>query len=87
MISNPCIELWFLLHSQDCKSELDSRKCIKKYEALSPDYKKGRLNVSDLHILEQGEDRAIERAKKMVTPENPSTTVYKLVEALRAEIH
>ena len=48
---------------------------------------KGRLNVSDLHILEQGEDRAIERAKKMVTPENPSTTVYKLVKALRAEIH
>lgn len=87
LISNPCFELWFLLHSQDCKSELDSRKCIKKYEALSPDYKKGRLNVSDLHILEQGEDRAIERAKKMVTPENPSTTVYKLVEALRAEIH
>ena len=38
-----------------------------------------------MQLFDKGEDSAIERAKKMVAPDNPSTTVYKLVEALREE--
>ena len=45
LVSNPCVELWFLLHNQECKSELDSKRCIAKYESVSPDYKKGSLNA------------------------------------------
>lgn len=85
LVSNPCVELWFLLHNQECKSELNTKGCIRKYEMVSPDYKKGTLNVSDLQLFYKGEDAAVARAKKMGTPANPSTTVYKLVEALREE--
>lgn len=51
LVSNPCVELWFLLHNQECKSELDSNRCIAKYESVSPDYKKGSLNAFDLQLL------------------------------------
>ena len=83
LVSNPCVELWFLLHAQECKSELDSKNCIRKYELVSPDYKKGMLNTFDLQLFDKGEDLAIYRARKMNRVDNPSTTVYKLVEALR----
>lgn len=86
LVSNPCVELWFLLHNQECKSELDSKRCIAKYESVSPDYKKGSLNAFDLQLFNQGEDAAIARAKKLNVTANPSTTVYKLVEVLREEI-
>lgn len=85
LISNPCVELWFLLHNQECRQEMDSKACVRKYEAVSLGYKKGWLNSSDLRLLAQGEDLAIDRAKKLKSPDNPSTTVYKLVEVLREE--
>ena len=85
LISNPCVELWFLLHNQECKSELNTKRCVEKYESVSTEYKKGTLNAFDLQIFNKGEDAAIARAKKLNTPGNPSTTVYKLLEALREE--
>jgi len=85
LVSNPCVELWFLLHNQECKSELSTKRCIGKYESVSTAYKKGTLNAFDLQLFDQGEDVAIARAKKLNARGNPSTTVYKLVEALREE--
>lgn len=85
LVSNPCVELWFLLHNQECKVEMDSKTCVRKYESVSLGYKKGKLGSSDLLLFNQGEDAAIARARKMNTSCNPSTTVYKLVEALRNE--
>ena len=74
-----------MLHNQECKSELNTKSCIRKYESVSTDYKKGTLNAFDLQLFYQGEDAAIARAKKLNTPGNPSTTVYKLLEALQEE--
>ncbi len=85
LVSNPCVELWFLLHDQECNVEMDSKKCVKKYESVSVNYKKGRLNSFDLQLFNTGEDIAIARAKKMSGFINPSTTIYKLIEALREE--
>lgn len=85
LVSNPCVELWFLLHNQECNTQLDSKKCIRKYESVSPSYKKGGLSAFELQLFYKGEDIAISRAKKMNTPGNPSTTIYKLIEALREE--
>lgn len=83
LVSNPCVE--FLLHDQECNVEMDSKKCVKKYESVSVNYKKGRLNSFDLQLFNTGEDIAIARAKKMSGFINPSTTIYKLIEALREE--
>lgn len=83
LVSSPCIELWFLLHCTDCSAELNQSSCVKKYQAFSEHYTKGKLNVKDFLNLAEGEDRAIDRAKRLTSPRNPSTTVYKLIEALK----
>ena len=83
LVSNPCIELWFLLHCTDCSAELNQNSCVKKYQAFSEHYAKGKLNAKDFFNFAEGEDNAIDRAKRLRTPHNPSTTVYKLIEALR----
>ena len=30
LVSNPCIELWYLLHFEECHAELTQNACIKK---------------------------------------------------------
>lgn len=39
LVSNPCVELWFLLHYQEQKAEITSEKCVQKYQKVSKGYK------------------------------------------------
>ena len=79
LVSNPCVELWFLLHYQEQKSEISSDMCIKKLQKFSNEYKKGILSEEEKTFLAEKKDLAIERAKKLAEFQNPSTTVYKLL--------
>ena len=83
LVSNPCMELWFLLHHQDHKSEISSDRCIKKLQKFSNEYKKGILSEEEKTFLAEKKDLAIERAKNMIGYQNPSSTVYKLLEKLK----
>ena len=83
LVSNPCVELWFLLHYQEQKSEISSDKCIKKLQKFSNEYKKGILSEEEKTFLAEKKDLAIERAKNMIGYQNPSSTVYKLLEKLK----
>ena len=40
LVSNPCIELWFLLHYQEQKLEISSDKCVQKYQKFRKDTKR-----------------------------------------------
>ena len=82
LVSNPCVELWFLLHYQDQKSEISSEKCIKKLQKISKEYRKGTLSEEEKICLAGNKDLAIDRAKNMIGYQNPSSTVYKLLEKL-----
>lgn len=79
LVSNPCIELWFLLHYQEQKTEISSDKCIQKYQKVSKGYKKGALSEEEKKVLAENRDLAVERAKKLADYHNPSTMVYKLL--------
>ena len=79
LVSNPCVELWFLLHYQEQKTEISSDKCIKKMQKVSKEYKKGMLSEDQKSVLAGNKDLAIKRAKFMAEYQNPSTTVYKLL--------
>ena len=35
LVSNPCIELWYLLHFEECHAELTQNACIKKLKKTS----------------------------------------------------
>lgn len=83
LVSNPCIELWFLLHCVDVSAEQNQNACVKMYKKFSSNYSKGKLGIVDINIFATGEENAIQRAKKLNSPNNPSTTVYKLIETIR----
>ncbi|MFH0735716.1 MAG: RloB family protein [bacterium] len=82
LISNPNIELWFLLHYKEQNAYIDSANCVEAIKKLNPNYKKGRLNnelekVLNLEIL-----TAVKRAKSLNLPKNPSTSVYLFIDEL-----
>ena len=82
LVSNPCVELWFLLHYQEQKTSISSDKCIKKLQKFSKEYKKGTLSEEEKDVFAKNKELAIERAKKLAKFHNPSTTVYRLLENL-----
>lgn len=89
--SNPSFELWFLLHFEDYKTATHRHHLPDLLKKHLP-YKKNSTTIYDETLPRQKD--AIERAKKLVfdftldgrklnpTIDNPSTTVYKLVEIL-----
>ena len=85
LVSNPCVELWFLLHYQEQKTEISSDKCVKKLQKVSKEYKKGTLSEEEKGTLAKYKNLAIERAKKLAEYNNPSTMVYRLLEFLKEQ--
>lgn len=83
LVSNPCVELWFLLHYQEQKTKQTSKKCLQKMQSVSKDYKKGVLSEGEKNVLAVNKDIAIKRAKLLEKYANPSTTIYKLLELLK----
>ena len=86
IVSNPCIELWFLLHYQEQKSEISSVKCVQKYQKVSKGYKKGVLSEEEKDVFTKNRESAVERAKDMIEYENPSTSIYRLLEMLKNKV-
>lgn len=83
LVSNPCIELWFLLHYQEQKSKISSDKCIKKLQKATKAYKKGFLSEIEKKVFAENKNLAVERAKKLAEYQNPSTTIYRLLDFLK----
>lgn len=82
LCSNPCFELWLLLHFTDQKSELTSEECVNRLAAFIKQYKKGTIpNEVRTHLMKMI-PTAMDRAKNLTAHNNPSTTVYKLIEDL-----
>lgn len=88
--SNPCFELWLILHEEDFDMLLDSHAVQRHLEILRPEYNRnGRKtpNCADLiSRVEQAEERA---ARQLTRREDerlpygpPSTTVGHLVRAI-----
>lgn len=83
LISNPTIELWFLLHYKNQISNINSSNCITEISQRNRNrYKKGVIdNKLAIKLLDKSQE-ACKRAKKLTVPNNPSSTVYKLIEIL-----
>ena len=82
LVSNPCVELWFLLHFQGIDKEITSNGCLRMLKAHSPQYEKGTLTELEKRILVENLEKASERAKKLEDYKNPSSTVYRFIEAM-----
>jgi len=84
LCSNPCIEIWYLLHCQNQTGSLNDPDCQSKLKRHIRTYKKGFLDANLIKRLSDNKCIAISRAKNLPKFSNPSTNVYDLLEALEA---
>jgi len=82
IISNPCFELWYLLHFTNQTAEISTDHCIKKLENVFKSYQKGIINTKLLEKLGEKKSEAIHRAKSLLPPNNPSTNIHLFIEEL-----
>ena len=89
-ISNPCLELWFILHFEDRASYLERYEAQRRAEELLGSSKV--LTESALTALADGYDEARRRAVKLDEKHagdgspprsNPSSEVWRLIDMLR----
>lgn len=87
LCSNPCIELWFLLHEQDQTAEVSSSESIellRKSGKAWLSYSKPSLTEAQKESLWENRYNAINRAKVLSEDMNPSSRVYVLLEKIEA---
>jgi predicted nucleotidyltransferase component of viral defense system len=82
LCSNPCFELWYLLHFANQKAELTNHDCVSKLNDNVNHYQKGNLDDKLKEQLHGNKAKAIQRAKSLPDFTNPSTSIYKFVEEL-----
>jgi hypothetical protein len=90
-VSNPCIELWFILHFEDQTAFIERRVAqARAKEHLKCDK---ALSNSALHALDQRHEEAAERARQLDVKHegdgspagaNPSSSVWRLTESIRS---
>jgi hypothetical protein len=86
-VSNPCFELWALLHFSDQRAHIARDKLRSQLQRHLPDYDK-ELELEKLHA---GYDEAVRRARQLDEDalradrigRNPTTGVYLLTEVIR----
>ena len=86
LLSNPCFEIWLLLHAKDQKTAIDTDALIKELKKSAPvwkNYSKSAFTDTQKAFLNDKTDVAVERAKKLQEFQNPSTGIYKLIESLK----
>jgi hypothetical protein len=89
ILSNPCFEIWFLLHFKEVISPLTRQEVYQELKKFVSDYEKNKQMIV---ILRGNQVSAIERAKKlniihsksnislMSGASNPSTQVFHVLE-------
>ncbi|MDD3322613.1 MAG: RloB family protein [Paludibacter sp.] len=80
--SNPCFELWFLLHYQEQKSAITTSECNSKLKEHHKAYKKGIIDAKLKEKLVEKHEKALHRASKLKIHENPSTQINLLIQNL-----
>ena len=88
LLSNPCFEIWLLLHAKDQKTAIETDALIKELKKSAPvwkNYSKSAFTDTQKAYLNNKMDDAVERAKKLREFYNPSTGIYKLIEMLSSD--
>ncbi len=88
LLSNPCFEIWLLLHAKDQKASIETDALIKELKKSAPmwkNYSKSAFTDTQKSFMNNNTDVAVARAKKLPEFLNPSTGVYKLIEMLSSD--
>lgn len=85
ILTNPCMELWFLLHMEHRQRESSSDEVLRRLRqthAAWQSYIKGCLTTAQSDVLLANTDIAVERAKTLNWPDNPSSNIFAFIETL-----
>ena len=88
LLSNPCFEIWLLLHAKDQKAAIETDAVIKELKKSAPvwkNYSKSAFTDTQKAFLNNNTDVAVVRAKNLCEFQNPSTGIYKLIEMLSSD--
>ena len=88
LLSNPCFEIWLLLHAKGQKAAIDTDALIKELKKSAPvwkNYSKSTFTDTQKTFLNNNINVAVARAKKLHEFQNPSTGIYKLIEMLSSD--
>ena len=86
LLSNPCFEIWLLLHVKEQKATISSNAVIKDLKNSTTvwrGYSKNPFTETQKTFLNNNTDAAVSRAKELHEFQNPSTGIYKLIELLK----
>lgn len=78
LLSNPCVEYWFMLHYNNVSCELTSAECVTRLKKHDADYIKGVFSNEMKKVLVENIEIASQRALAKVAYSNPSSTVHLL---------
>ena len=90
LLSNPCFEIWLLLHAKNQKTAITTDaliKELKKSATVWKNYAKSDFTITQEAFLKSNTDTATSRAKELKELQNPSTGIYKLIELLKEQIN
>lgn len=85
ILTNPCLELWYVLHTIEHRRQTKSEeiiKILKDSHSVWRGYIKGRLTSEQSTLLTANCRDAINRAKNLDWPKNPSSNLMLFIEAL-----
>lgn len=88
LLSNPCFEIWLLLHAKEQKSALSSEavlKELKKSVSVWNSYNKSVYTDTQKTFLREHLKDAVDRAKALKDFQNPSSRIYRLLEILEGK--
>ena len=86
LLSNPCFEIWLLLHAKDQKAAIETEALIKELKKSAPvwkNYSKSAFTDTQKAFLNDNTDVAVARAKDLCEFQNLSTGIYKLIDLLQ----
>lgn len=85
ILTNPCFELWYILHSREHTRNSTSEslfKALTSCHSIWKSYSKGYLSPEQTKHLLSNVNEASARAKKLQWPDNPSSNMFDFIEAL-----
>ncbi|MBD5246683.1 MAG: RloB domain-containing protein [Barnesiella sp.] len=88
ILTNPCIELWFLLHLKEHSRACSSESIVKMLSAAHPSWKnytKGKFSHEQHNQLMSNYQQAIQRADKLEKHANPSSDMPLFIRELDNE--
>ena len=88
LLSNPCFELWLLLHAKDQRSAISTDDTIKALRNSNPvwqRYAKSAFTDKQKVFLIEYTSIAVDRAMHLAEFDNPSSGIYKLIRNLENE--